>query len=199
MANFYDTYYQELKSSFDSGNQSTRYNSDRAHNAVIMSFMLDHSNMIDMYCGQMSVFRSRFFQNINNQNEENDDTLGDKIQAKVINSLTSFLTKEGTKLRIILENKPPKEIEDFICEDIMKEAYKRGKLEFRTLPESFPPKKALNHFAVNEDSMYRIEDDKDAHTAVCCFYYKDNVNLLKNNFNVILSYAEEYKPEKIAC
>mgnify|MGYP006878193108 CR=1 FL=1 len=58
-------YYDNLCDTFDRGEMDFVMNHDRAHNAVIECFMLNKSNVINMYCGEMSVFREGFYNHIN--------------------------------------------------------------------------------------------------------------------------------------
>ena len=88
-------YYDNLCDTFDRGEMDFVMNHDRAHNAVIECFMLNKSNVINMYCGEMSVFREGFYNHINQDSnydlKEGETALGDEIKKKVIKSLREFI------------------------------------------------------------------------------------------------------------
>ena len=183
--NFYEEYYQELKTAFESGRPSVRYNSDRAHNAVIMCFMFDNSKVVNMYCGQMSVLRSGFFAKINEKNELDCPQLGDELQDHLKKSLDSFLLRECTKLNILFESYSNSYAIDLVSNDAMKEAELKGKLRLKALPESLLQRKLLDHFTVTDRGMYRFEDDKEQHSAICSFNNEKNSSKLQQNFNIL--------------
>lgn len=183
--NFYEEYYQELKTAFESGKPSVRYNRDRAHNAVIMCFMFDHSKEVNMYCGQMSVLRSGFFTKINEKNELDYPKLGDDLQARLKESLDAFLLREGTKFNILFESYSDSYAKDLVSDDAMKEAECKGKLTMRVLPGSLLQRRLLDHFTVTDRGMYRFEDDKEQHSAICSFNNEKNSSKLQQNFNIL--------------
>ena len=57
-------YYLELIQNFKNKNPVFQYNKDRAHNSVVLRLMLDTSTSIKMYCGQLSVMRTGFYEHI---------------------------------------------------------------------------------------------------------------------------------------
>lgn len=182
---FYASYYQELKEAFESGSPSVRYNSDRAHNAVIMCFMFDHSNVVNMYCGQMSVLRKGFFDKINAQNELNDPQLGDELKVHLKASLDKFLSREDTRLNILFESYSSDYKDDLVSYEKMKDANMAKKLTMRVLPEDLKIRKSLDHFTVSDTGIYRFEDDKEKHSALCSFNDQESSSKLKNNFHIL--------------
>lgn len=183
--NFYEEYYQELKTAFESGSPSVRYNSDRAHNAVIMCFMFDHSKMVNMYCGQMSVLRKGFFDKINAQNEFNDSHLGDELMGHLKASLDGFLGREGSHLNILFESYSSEYQTDLISEEEMRKASSDKRLSMKVLPEDLKIRKSLDHFTVSDTGIYRFEDDKEQHSALCSFNDTESSSKLHRNFQIL--------------
>jgi hypothetical protein len=185
--NFYEEYYQELKTAFESGNPSVRYNSDRAHNAVIMCFMFDHSKVVNMYCGQMSVLRKGFFDKINAHNELNDSYLGDELMEHLKTSLDGFLGREGAHLNILFESYFSDYQNDLILIEKMRKASNEKKLSMKVLPEDLKIRKSLDHFTISDTEIYRFEDDKEQHSALCSFNDTLSTSKLQQNFQVLFN------------
>ena len=183
--NFYIDYYQELKDAFESGIPSVRYNSDRAHNAVIMCFMFDHSKVVNMYCGQMSVLRTGFFNKINETSEQPQTLLGSELQQHLKESLDRFLSREGTRLNILFESYSGNYNNDLISKESMLEAQNNRKLQMKVLPVDLAIRKSLDHFTVSDTSIYRFEDDKEQHSALCSFNDTDSTSKLQKNFRIL--------------
>jgi hypothetical protein len=106
-------------------------NSDRAHNATIERFMLDNSNLINMYCGQMSVFREGFYEYINRDNP----ALGERIKEQVKKSLQDFINKPEAVLNIYFEKFDNTYLEDLIDEDLFKKGMKQKKIRLFKLDD----------------------------------------------------------------
>lgn len=195
---FFVQYYQDLESAYGSNEISRRYNSDRAHNAVVMCFMFDHSSQIDIYCGEMSVFRENFYAHINSDNELNSSDLGEKIKDEFCKRLKLFLDKENSHMNVIFENSISKPFDDLLCHEHF--LSHKQKISFFYLPDSFKPKKILNHFTYSEDSnIYRLEDDKESHSAICSFNNIERINRLKQFYGVLKSYAKKIETNHIIC
>lgn len=182
---FYASYYQELKEAFESGSPSVRYNKDRAHNAVVMCFMFDHSNVVNMYCGQMSVLRKGFFEKINKSNEQDLSGLGNELQDYLKVSLDKFLAREGTRLNILFESFSDSYTQDLISKKAMQVAQSSNKLQMKVLPEDLSIRKSLDHFTVSDQGMFRFEDDKELHSAICSFHDEKSTSKLRQNFQIL--------------
>ncbi len=182
---FFEEYYKELKTAFESGIPSVRYNSDRAHNAVIMCFMFDYSNVVNMYCGQMSVLRNGFFDKINAQNDFDDPELGEELKSHLKKSLDGFLGREDARLNILFESYSTEYKNDLISGEKMKDSLIDKKLSMKVLPEDLKIRKTLDHFTVSDTGIYRFEDDKEQHSAICSFNDADSSTKLQNNFQIL--------------
>lgn len=182
---FFEDYYQELKTAYDSGTPSVRYNSDRAHNAVVMCFMFDHSTVVNMYCGQMSVLRKGFFDKINAHNEFDDKELGDELKDHLKKSLDAFLGRENTLLNILFESYSKEYKNDLISDEKMRDALIDRKLAMKVLPEDLKIRKTLDHFTVSDSGIYRFEDDKEQHSALCSFNDIESCSKLHKNFQIL--------------
>lgn len=93
-------------------------NDDRTNNAMIMSAMFDHCNRVVMYCGQMSVFREKFYKKIE---EEISVECSSAAKAAVKHSLEQFLRNNSNKLTILLENYDESYLDDLISSYIGKD------------------------------------------------------------------------------
>lgn len=156
-------YYETLKDAFNSQKESNKFNNDRSHNATVFRFMLDYSNVIKMYCGELSVFRQSFYKHVEENAKPGD---GEKIMNAMNESLRSFLAKDDTRLTIIVENYTPELLKDVVVNDFT-EAVKSGKVELRMLEDELSFKRVLNHFTVTDSKIIRAEQSKEQHNAVC--------------------------------
>ena len=105
----FEKYYSKLVEKLNSKEPDFELNEDRAHNATIERFMLDKSKEVNMYCGEMSVFRENFYKHINNDSRQGEDNqpekekLGDFLKTRLISSLSDFIDRTDTQLNIFLE------------------------------------------------------------------------------------------------
>lgn len=154
------SYYDVLKSAYEKNKLLFRKNSDCAHNAMIMRLMLEKSRHISMYCGEMSVFRSAFYNKI----KESDSAAGERIETEVRKALVGFLAKEDSSIDIILENEPACLFNDFI----VPYADLKDKVHLAYLPGYIDNKSSIGHFSFTEDEkIVRLELDKKEHVALC--------------------------------
>lgn len=167
-------YYNKLVTIIRSDKYEIEMNSDRVHNSVIMSAMLDTSNKICMYCGEMSVFRTPFYNHIEND-DNNQEGLGDFLKSRIIKSMTEFIKRENVNLQVILEKKisefPANEI---IFGDNFLEAIKNGKIKISYLNPNIVFNSAMSHFTFTSKSV-RMEKDKKEHTAIFSINAPDKI------------------------
>ncbi|MBD5272045.1 MAG: hypothetical protein HDS42_02030 [Bacteroides sp.] len=156
-------YYEEIRNDYQKGKINVVRNSDRSHNAMIMRLMLESSDEISMFCGEMSIFRKGFYDHIKTENKER----GEKIEALISKALKDFIGREQAKLNIIL----PSFDESFLNDLIVEKEEFRKVANIHVLP-SIDDKgynealKQLNHFSYTKDKkITRIEDDMDLHEA----------------------------------
>lgn len=95
-------YKQEIVDALmDPGNNQNRMfeNDQRIKNAMIMSAMFENCDEVTMYCGEMSIFRKSFYDEIDNVTDEEKQI----VLSEVCGSLNNFIDKNN-KLTIIVEN-----------------------------------------------------------------------------------------------
>lgn len=180
-------YYLELRRNFETKSPIFQYNKDRAHNSVVLRLMLDTSTSIKMYCGQLSVMRKGFYEHIKNE----DEILADELQSKLKESFEHFITKDNSKLIIILETYKDEYLKDLIYGDDFKRGLKNGKIELLKLNDKLTFKQQLYHFSLSDTMIVRIEQDKEQHSAVCSLNQKDIYDSVNNVFNKIEAIAEK--------
>lgn len=185
MATFQDIqeYYEALNESFKSGEVSDRYNTDRSHNATVFRFMLDKSNRISMFCGELSLLRNNFYSHVLRDCGDED---GIQIMEAMYNSLERFFEKEGV-LTVILENKEASS--EWKKKDLVYQALNSNKLKLYYLDDKLTSKRDLNHFALTDVKIVRTEQDKIAHTAVCTLNDDSYFETSKVFFDRLKSYS----------
>ncbi len=162
----FDEYYNTLQTKLDSKKTDFELNENRAHNTTIVRFMLDNSNNINMYCGEMSVFRNNFYKYIN-ENANDDEALGDYLRKKLIESLFSFINRENSKLNIYLEKYSNDYFDDLIDLRIFSEGIATGKINIYKLNDKLLLKSGLSHISYTDTNIVRMERDKYTHEAIC--------------------------------
>lgn len=172
-------YYDSLNDAFRSQQESNKFNNDRSHNATVLRFMLDHSQTIKMYCGELSVFRKDFFDHVVKNAELHE---GEKIMEAMNQSLRNFLSKTNTHLTIVVENYTSGILDDIVEQDFVT-AVKSGKVELRKLGDDLTFKKVLNHFTVTDSKIIRAEQSKEEHSAVCTMNSDVHYQIIDGFFN----------------
>lgn len=162
----FDEYYQKLQAKFDSKKVDFELNENRAHNTTIVRFMLDNSNNINMYCGEMSVFRNNFYNYIN-ENANGRELLGNYLKEKLVESLSSFVNRENSKLNIYLEKFNNDYFDDLIDLRIFCEGIAAGKINIYRLNDKLFLKSGLSHISYTDTNIVRMERDKYTHEAIC--------------------------------
>lgn len=189
-----DTYYESLYKKFKSGNPDFELNHDRAHNTTIERFMLDNSLVINMYCGEMSVFRNNFYEYINKDNpseSEESEKLGDILKKKLIESLERFIKKQDTQLCIFLEKFDESYFRDLIDRDIFTNGVHLGKIKFFKLDDELLLKKGLSHVSYTDSNIVRMEKNQSTHEATCAINTPMEImDIWINSFNSIRSVAQ---------
>lgn len=158
-----NVYYKKLEKKFNSMNPDFELNEDRTHNTTIVRFMLDKSNKINMYCGEMSVFRKNFYDYINSQNVG----LGDELKDKIIDSLNHFLSRDNTELNIYLENFDDEYFKDIVDAPIFQEGMETKKIKIYKLDSKMILKEGLSHVSYTDTNIVRMERNKKSHEAIC--------------------------------
>lgn len=185
-----DRYYLDLKQSLETKAPVFQYNKDRAHNSVVLRLMLDTSTIIKMYCGQLTVMRTSFYDHIREENEE----LAKELQSKLQESFKTFLSKDNSKMVIILETYKKEYLKDLISVEDFQKGLMDGKIELFKLSNSLTFKQQLYHFSLSDTMIVRLEQDKEQHSAVCSLNQKDIYESANSAFDKI-----EAIGEKIVC
>ncbi len=164
-----EDYYKRLQESYDSKKASFHYNSDRSHNVMIVRLMLDNSSRLDMFCGQLSIFREGFFKKIRDTYTERENQIEDisaKLKDALTDSIKRFLKKENAVFNVIFENYKKEYLNDLICDELS-DGIREGKINLYQLDDKLPNKEDLYHFAYTDSKIIRLEQDKEQHNAIC--------------------------------
>lgn len=153
-----------LARAYDEGTSFFGRNSDHAHNAMVMKLMLEKSDSISMYCGEMSVFRKKFYDII----RQKDAETGNKIETLMAQALEAFCSKEKAEIKIILPHFDSSYLNDLIVDknDFLRVAQIAA---LPTIPDAgFQESvRQLNHFSFTHDRrISRIEIEEDKHAAL---------------------------------
>lgn len=169
---------------YESGVLRSLPNNDRKHNATILCFMLDTSNEINMYCGEMSIFREKFYSYV-------DDNCGEALKEDVIGALNAFVQRQNVKLNIIVENYSDDIFSDVICADIFRAGIHKKKIYMRKLNKDSAVTDGLTHCVYTNTKAVRIEEDKDKHSGMFLANMSDALlDKLKSNYNYLTKSSE---------
>lgn len=155
-------YYNQMEQTYDSGKVYIYSNTDRAHNAAIMLLMLSKASGISMFCGSLSILRKSFYTHIEKEISVEDSSF---LLNGIMEAWTRFISRDGSSIKIILENK-----RDFSKDDLIipLEDLNSKKVSISYLPDYVDFKDKINHFSFSEDNrILRIEIDKNSHEAFC--------------------------------
>ena len=133
----------------------------------------------------MSVLRKDFYRKINETNKIDGSNFGDELESLLKKSLDGFLSREGTRLDVLFESYTKDYILDLVSEESMKAAFDNKKLFLKVLPEDLKIRETLDHFTVSDKDIYRFEDDKEQHSAICSLNNKTNTLNLRQNFQIL--------------
>ena len=165
-----EEYYNELVEKYEKSAPDFALNSDRVHNSTIMRFMLDKSNIVNMYCGEMSVFRKSFYDKILASNNCENDDLREHLKNKLTESLKSFIKRDATELNIYIEN--------FNQSDIKKELISKeitnDKIKLYKIDKDLILSKDLSHISCTDSNIVRMETPQ-SHEAICSINTPDSI------------------------
>lgn len=179
------------------GNETTYFkNTDRVHNCEIVRSMLNESNEINMFCGEMSVFRKNFYRHINNdpahQNNGDNIPLGTALSDQLKEAIEHFLQNGSNRLRIVLERYKASYTEDLIENTFISRGIRQKTIQIRTLSDSTLMKDNIDHFSFcTQPNVSRIEQDKENRSALCAVRLDDgNIKSLRQVFVSLWNIAE---------
>lgn len=191
-------YYEFLHKKLMSGESGSVLNSDRAHNAVIERFMLDTSNNIKMYCGEMSVFREGFYRHIDQSvmdfMGDGQETLGSILKQQLCESLRGFINNSNSKLSIFLERYQDSYAEDLIAPEIFRDGISCGKICIYRFKNDIFLKNKVAHTSCSDKNFIRVERNPETHEAICTINAStDDLNNVNNMFTSMYSHVQEVK------
>ena len=179
-------YYDTLVERLESGKPLYFSNSDRSHNAMVMKFMLNKSSIINMYCGEMSVFRKSFYDHIE---KDSSELIARNLIDDISRSLDLFLNKDDVQFNIIVETYKEEYLNDLICGEAFSLGIREKKINlFKLKDDSF--KNKFDHFTVSDAKLVRLEEDKDKHIAICSLNHDDIYHRAKTSFLKMMSISE---------
>lgn len=184
-----ESYYQQLMSYFQREEYKTTSNKDRAHNTTMLRFMLDNSNTVKMFCGEMSVFRNKFYDTIDRDNkacaDDDSEGLGQTLKKKLIASLEKFIDDSNSHLDIILESFSSKYLDDLIDCNLFKDGIKNKKITLRYLDLDRIQTRYLSHFSFTDKKILRMETNKSTHEGICGFNIDQEIfDDMNKNFKI---------------
>lgn len=199
-------YFNRIDTLIDSTKTGYLRNSDREHNAAVMSRMLDKSRSICMYSGMGSVFSRGFLTNVGMEitpysslyvSTADVDTSG--LPELLKKSVFDFLSDSGKSLTIIIQHKDEgvKRLkEGYIGDYIRKYGKPAANLEIYSLNDAKWYENAVKHFSYSDDgpNMARLETNAESHTAICSFHTAGEfLNNLKEAFHYLKANSTSVK------
>lgn len=168
----FQAYLKEIDEKLRCESGSYSSNKDRLHNAAIVYKMLESAKEVNMFCGEMSVFRKSFYDKI-----EQDATaeVASEARDKVATALKTFLSKDGHRLNIVFEKFSSTYLDDMIiAPEIWRQACHEERVTQRVLFKTLVTRSDINHFSVTDDKrLYRMELNKKAHQAILAINQTD--------------------------
>lgn len=189
-----DAYYRVLCDKVDEKKFEVILNNDRAHNSVVERVMLEKSQLINMYCGEMSIFREKFYSYINENNNdyEQEPQLGDILKTRVIEALKDFINRPNAQLNIYFERFDPSYLKDLIDLEVFRIGIKLNKICMFKLDDSLFLKVGIAHTTYTDSNIIRIERNSDTHEAVCGLNISgDILESVKSTFATMASVGEK--------
>ncbi len=186
-------YYERLCKAYDNNEQLFITNHARAHNALIMRVMLEKAKEVNMYCGEMSVFRKGFYDHIRRE----DSALGSEMENMMATVLTDFLTKPDKQLSVLFENYHDSYLDDLI---VPLETVKESNVKLKKLPDTIANKRYIPHISfTGNERMVRFELNKDTHQAVCKIGIDKEKESPKKAFENLMQLADPIAIKNRTC
>lgn len=171
------SYYNDLKQ--NSNNGDLFYNTDRVHNSLVMSNILDESKDVKMYCGEFSLFREEFKKKVDVV--FTFEQLQEFSPIEILyNSLKTFL-EAGKKIFIIIEKNEKCLSDEPVFQEIIK-PYISKNIFFYLIDSKY---KANYHFTVGDDRRYRRETGPESHSAICSRNDINGAKIMLNQFAIL--------------
>lgn len=180
-------YYHHLEEAFKRTEETYYFNNDRSHNATVMRFMFDNAKQVNMYCGELSVLREKFYDHIGKDSGKEN---AEKVKDAMIDSLNAFFDRQDSKLTVVFESYSDKIFNDLICKDLFVSKLKENIISFYKLDEAFSFKADINHFCYTDSGITRFEVDKMLHNAICTFHNHTYSEACEKNFQILLKVAQ---------
>lgn len=178
-----DKYYTHLLDAYDNNQVLYCDNTDRLHNAAIMRLMLEKGDGIMMYCGEMSIFRNVFYEEI----AKTSPLEAGKWKQIIKDALIRYLSI-GKILDVVVENYSDMLLNDCI---LSKEEISDFPIRIYQLPESIGNKRDIQHFSFTSDEkIVRLETAKKDHSAICKIGIDSSGISPKANFNKLKDLAQ---------
>lgn len=202
-----EEYYQLLESLYYDSTYRTTANEDRAHNTTMLRFMLDTSTSaevnsiadtldVNMYCGEMSIFRKGFYEEIDREAPEL--STGTKLKNLLIESLRTFINRSNARLNIIMEKFSPNFFNDLIDRNLFKIGAGQRSINIRKVNPAKIQTVLMSHFTVSDRRILRMETDMVKHQGLCGFHIdEDFYNDLNQTFAILHNASEEIEPYMI--
>lgn len=195
----YLKYEERLRRCVDEHLSDIIYNDSIVHAAMIYSQMFrkakNEGNAVNMYCGELSVFRDstrvKILDELQNARKNDGKATEEMWQAfhpyeNMVNSITDFL-KDGGKLNIVMENRGSRPLAGEQRYPLLKDAYDKGQLYIRALPFSV----GLDHFTISGDA-YRAENSDIKKSALCSFSDQKTTEIYQKSFDLLMAMSVHY-------
>lgn len=178
-------YKKILEEKLNANRPDIEENDDRAHNAVVNSVILENCKDIKMFCGEMSVFRSGFYDHISREvNNECSNTARSMMET----AIRRFVSNKDARLTVYIENEEKFTTSDFIAGSEIKRGIRSGQIKIFKVDGDLVFKKFMSHMTVGDGNrMIRWESDKRYHDADCFFYAEEHI---VDNINRLFGYLE---------
>ena len=171
------------------------FNESAVHATLITTGFLNNASSINMYCGEFSIFRKDFKDEIseelkkmkeNNIVDNSEHKNFDPYQ-KSIDALEKFFAVRKGQMNVITQKDITKLIYEPVWNNFLWRFHKNKQLVFY---KYFNEKLELFHFTVADNKMYRQESDAKNRTAFACFNDEESSSLLNTSFAILKKDSE---------